>query len=227
MESPIVLIDKPKGISSFDVIRILRKELGVRKIGHAGTLDPLASGLMILGVGEGTKMLTELVGLQKTYYAEIILGKKTTTGDMEGDIVSKKNATHLTTREVLDALARIVGVQHLPVPAYSAIKRDGEALYKKARRGQPVDAPIKEMKIYSMTLDVFDYETDSVIAGVTMDVSSGSYVRSIAEEIGRLLDVPATTKEIRRLRIGDFDIKDARTVSIPTHFKTRVTPKSA
>ena len=135
METPehILLVDKPKGITSFDVIRRLRRELGIKKMGHAGTLDPLASGLMILGVGEGTKKLTEFIKLDKEYIAEIRVGEKRSTGDLEGVVLESVKVEALDTELVKEELQGMGGVLTLPVSAYSAIKKDGVPMYKRAR----------------------------------------------------------------------------------------------
>ena len=140
MEEDIILVDKPKGITSFGVISRMRRKLNIRKIGHAGTLDPLATGLMILGVGKGTKKLTNYIKLDKIYESEVLLGIKTTTGDMEGEIVKneKLKIKNLNLKKINEVLESLVGEIELPVSIYSAIKQNGEALYKKARRGEEV-----------------------------------------------------------------------------------------
>jgi tRNA pseudouridine55 synthase len=212
MENDILLVDKPKGITSFDVIRRLRKKIGIRKMGHAGTLDPLASGLLVVGVGSGTKKLKDLIGLPKTYEAEILIGRRTTTGDMEGEIVESKKVESLKAEELAGVLKGMVGVLELPVPVYSAIKKDGKPLYKYARQGEKVDVPIKEMKIYDIELLDVSCSDGECILSVRMDVGSGTYVRSVAEEVGRRLGFPATVKELRRTRVGDFDVKDAQKI---------------
>jgi len=204
-----LLIDKPRGITSFDVIRVLRKKLGIRKLGHAGTLDPLATGLMLIGVGEGTKKLTELIGLPKTYEAEILLGIKTDTGDLEGKVLKEKEITTIDRSNLKGVLDSMKGVLKLPVPAYSAIKRGGEPLYKKARRGEKVETPIKEMEVREIALLEAFPDDSRYVLKVRMDVSSGTYVRSVAEEIGRRLGVPATVRALRRTRIGEYCVKDA------------------
>jgi tRNA pseudouridine55 synthase len=210
-QSELLLIDKPKGITSFDVVRILRRRLGIRKIGHAGTLDPLASGLMILGIEKGTKKLTNLIKLDKDYSAEIILGEKRTTGDMEGDIIESKDISknRFSTSEIEKALNSMIGELNLPVPVYSAIKRDGQALYKKARKGQKVDPPIKKMKVISANLKKIKYKNKRAHVFVNFSVGSGTYIRSLAEELGKRLGVPATLGNLRRTRVGDFHIKNA------------------
>jgi len=208
----LLLIDKPKGITSFDVIRRLRKKLGIRKMGHAGTLDPLATGLLLIGVEGGTKKLKDLIGLPKVYEAEILLGKKTTTGDLEGEVIESKEVEDLNEEGVARVLEEMIGDLQLPVPIYSAIKKEGKPLYKYARKGEEVEIPIKTMKIYTMELlDTFSMD-DMYVLSVRMEVGSGTYVRSVAEEIGSRLGFPATVKELRRTKVGEFDIKDAEKI---------------
>jgi len=207
----ILLVDKPKGVTSFDVIRILRKKLNIRKMGHAGTLDPLASGLMIIGVGDGTKKLKDFIGLPKTYEAEILFGIKTDTGDIMGKTLEETNVNSSIYRSidknrVQKVLSEMVGVLKLPIPAYSAIKRGGESLYKKARRGEKFVLSVGEMEILSAKF----IGIENNILKAEFGVSSGTYIRSIAEEIGRRLGVLATLKELRRTRIGDYAIEDVR-----------------
>lgn len=222
-DSDILLIDKPKGITSFDVIRLLRKKMNIRKMGHAGTLDPLASGLMIIGVGPGTKKLADLIKLDKTYEAEILIGEQRTTGDLEGEIISEVAITELDMKDrlskekVTDVLNSLIGSNDLPVPIYSAIKRGGEALYKKARRGEDVDLPLKTMTVNHFVLNKIIFEDGDIEKGtpprvrifVVFDVGSGTYIRTLAEELGRRLNFPATLGNLRRTRVGDFYIEDA------------------
>jgi tRNA pseudouridine55 synthase len=208
----ILFADKPKGISSFDVIRILRRQLGVKKIGHAGTLDPLASGLMILGIGKGTKRLGEYLKLPKRYEVEILLGESRTTGDMEGEITESTKVLRLNKNKVKKILKEMEGELELFVPRYSAIKLGGERLYRKARRGEVFVAPKKVMKLHSLKLKKIRKEFDKYTLFVSMDVGSGAYVRSIAEEIGKRLGYPAVTKELRRTKIGKHRIWKARKI---------------
>lgn len=208
----ILLIDKPKGITSFDVIRKLRKELRGTKMGHAGTLDPLASGLMIIATGKNTKKLNHFLKLPKTYDVEIIIGESRTTGDMEGEVIDSSEVDELSEKEVLNVLEGLIGTVSLQVPKYSAIKVGGEPLYKKARRGDEFEPPVKEMLITDIRLLNVKKEGEHYILYVSMDVGSGAYVRSIAEEIGRRLGYPAVVRELRRTVIGDFVIEDARTL---------------
>ena len=208
----IILVDKPKGISSFDVVRILRKELNVKKIGHAGTLDPLASGLMIMGIGSGTKKLGEYLRLPKRYEVEILIGESRTTGDMEGEIISSVSVANLDKKKVKKVLREMEGNLELSVPKYSAIKVGGERLYKKARRGEVFTAPKKTMKLYKLKLKGVRKEFEKFTLFVRMDVGSGAYVRSIAEEIGKRLGYPAVTKSLRRTKIGKYRVWRAKKI---------------
>ena len=207
----IILIDKPKGITSFDVIRILRRKYKIRKMGHSGTLDPLATGLMIIGIEEGTKELKNLIGLNKEYQASILLGQQTTTGDIDGDIIKTKKVNKINIKKVEKILKEITGKILLPVPVYSAIKVKGQPLYKIARKKgyKSIIPPKKEMEIFWIKIKNHHKEGDYYILNLEMKVGSGTYIRSIAEKIGRKLTIPATVKELRRIRIGKFKVEDA------------------
>lgn len=212
INSKIVLVDKPKGISSFDVVRIMQKKLQTRKIGHAGTLDPLASGLMLLGVGKGTKQLTSLLGLPKVYEVSMLLGRQTTTGDLEGTILAESEVKSFDIAQLSEILPEMVGTISLPVPKYSAIKVAGKRLYEYAREGLDVEIPIKEMELHTLIpTDVRKTELGFVV-DVTMGVGSGVYIRSVAEEIGRRLDIPVTLYDLRRVTIGEYSVSDAQSI---------------
>lgn len=204
----LILVDKPKGITSFDVIRILRKKLNIRKMGHSGTLDPNASGLMLIGLGGGTKQLSQFIGLPKTYEAEILLGKKTDSGDITGKVIEEKSVPTLTKLEVEKLIAAMVGEHTLEVPMYSAIKKDGKPLYKYARSGEVVEVPQKTMKILSANLQSLQGETLQVF----FEVSSGTYIRTLAELLAKRLGTVGTIVNLRRLSIGNYDIKDAMVI---------------
>ena len=213
----ILLIDKPAGKTSMDVIRVLRRKLGIKKIGHAGTLDPLATGLMLIGIGPGTKKLTELVKLDKEYVAEIRIGERRSTGDLEGTILEEKVVVNLSKDSVETALASMLGMLNLPVSAYSAIKVAGVAMYKKARqaekKGEVVeDVPMRDMRVDEAELLSYEMGGGRAVATVRFTVGSGTYVRSLAEELGRRLNYPATLQNLCRTKVGEFDIKDAETL---------------
>jgi len=175
----IVLVDKPKGITSFDIIRILRRKYKIRKMGHSGTLDPL--------------------------------GQQTSTGDMEGEIIKSKKINKINIQQVEKVLKEITGKILLPVPVYSAIKVKGQPLYKVARKKgyKSVTPPKKEMEVFWIKIKNHHKEGDCYVLNLEMKVKSGTYVRSIVEEIGRKLKLPATVKELRRTKIGKFKVENA------------------
>jgi len=216
----LLLIDKPVGPSSFAVLKDLRRlytaetDLPAPKMGHAGTLDPLASGLLLVGVGPGTKHLKDYVGLNKEYLAGIRLGEERTTGDLEGDIVRHKVVGHITDTDARTVLSALVGTKRLPVPAYSAVKRGGVPLYKKARQaaksGATIKTPVRDMEIYQSELLAPPKKQGSqMLLKVKFLVSSGTYIRSLAVEVGRRLNYPATLATLRRLKVGEFSVTDA------------------
>ena len=217
MELPpdILLIDKPKGITSFDVIRRLRRELGIKKMGHAGTLDPLATGLMIIGIEKGTKKLNEYLKLPKEYIAEIRLGERRSTGDLEGAILESKVVENIDESFIQEVITGMVGTQSLPVSAYSAIKKDGVPMYKRARKAEKSgkvieDVPLRDMEVTEVELLKIEYVDSFCVLTVRFYVGSGTYIRSLAEEVGRRLGYPATLQNLRRTKIGEFRIEDAR-----------------
>ena len=223
------MIDKPYNITSFDVIRRLRRmysdtHSGAKapKMGHAGTLDPLATGLMLLGVGKGTKKLAELIKLDKEYIAEVRLGETRTTGDMEGEVVEETEVTE--TVEILQAkistvLPTMRGTQTLPVSAYSAIKVDGVPMYKRARKAEltgdtVVDVPMRDMTVHEVELLSVTVGDNRAVVTIRFSVASGTYIRSLAEELGRRLGHPATLQNLRRTMVGDYRIEDAQVCEI-------------
>ncbi len=224
MPDTLIFLDKPAGITSAKAVARVKRALGVRKAGHAGTLDPLATGLLIIGINEGTKKLSEYLKLPKTYEAEILLGLRTATGDLEGKVLEEKPVGEIAESAVQEALAGMVGTLELPVSPYSALKRGGEPLYKKARRGEEVEPVIRNMEIRSAEfLGISETHHSSflqkarmmpgVIVRTRFDVGSGTYIRSLAEELGRRLGYPATLAGLRRTRIGEFRIEDAKALS--------------
>jgi tRNA pseudouridine55 synthase len=220
--SEIVLIDKPAGMTSFGVVARVRRILGVKKAGHAGTLDPLATGLMVVGVGKGTKLLTNLVKLDKEYVTEILIGQRRSTGDMEGVVLEERAvATTFSDEEITTTLQSLLGDITLPVSAYSAIKIDGVPMYKRARaaeqKGEVADpVPARAMRVDEVELlesKPFEFEDKHFqLVTVRFAVGSGTYIRSLGEEFGRRLGYPATLYSLRRTRVGEFRITDAVTL---------------
>ena len=218
MEDGIVLIDKPAGWTSFDVVAKIRghirrgyTEQGIKptkrqqKVGHAGTLDPFATGLLVILLGEATKKATEFLKLDKVYEAEIILGKESTTGDPEGELTAVSN-TKPTAEEVQAVLAAFTGEIRQRPPIFSAIKINGQRAYKLARDGKEVEVPERTVTIHS--LELLDYAYPSL--KIRTHVGSGTYIRSLAVDIGKALSTGAYCKTLRRTRIADWSIDDAK-----------------
>lgn len=221
----VMLIDKVAGITSFDVIRRLRiiykdknKTNKAPKMGHAGTLDPLATGLMIIGVGTGTKKLGELIKLDKEYVAEILIGESRTTSDMEGAVVGAVDAVEISPEDIVTAVKKLIGTIKLPVSAYSAIKKDGVPMYKRARESAKLgeivtNVPWREMTIYEAEVeDIYVVKVSGIkrmIVKVRFFVASGTYIRSLAEKLGSDLGYPACLYSLRRTKIGKFRVEDA------------------
>lgn len=219
----ILLVDKPYGVSSFAVVAATRRQLEVKKVGHAGTLDPLATGLMVLGIGTGTKKLTELIKLDKEYVAEVRFGEARTTDDMEGEVTEVTDGSVVTKQAVETALKKLVGEIELPVSAYSAIKKNGVPFYKKARKAAlhgetlpPEDLPMRLMKVYEAELLQFsvDIENNRSVATVRFAVGSGTYIRSLAKALGASLAQVAVLQNLRRTKVGRFVIDDAVSIEI-------------
>lgn len=226
MEDQIILIDKPSGISSFGVVAKvrakLRDEFGHKvKVGHTGTLDPFATGLLILLSGKMTKKSNDLLKKDKIYEATLKLGFTSTTGDPEGEITeyNKTNTPNKPTPTKADielALKQFLGQITQTPPKFSAIKINGQRAYKLARKGQDFEIPTRTVEIYS--IDILDYHYP--VLTIRTHVSSGTYIRTLAEDIGKFLGTGAYLTALRRIKIGPYDIKDAKPLSDFTTTKT-------
>jgi tRNA pseudouridine55 synthase len=194
--SGILLVDKPAGPTSFDIVAATRRRTGART-GHAGTLDPFASGLLLLLSGAATRLQGRFVGLDKRYVTEIDLSAQTTTGDPEGEIVEEHDPP--APEEFAEKLDALRGVVELPIPAASAVKIGGERAYKLHRRGVAVEMPVRRMTVHELSLDGYD----DGAARLDLLVSSGTYVRAIAEALG------GHCRTLRRTEIGPFSIDEA------------------
>jgi len=200
-----LLIDKPVGISSFDVIRKLRRILGIKKIGHAGTLDPFATGLLICATGQYTRLLKYAEAQSKTYHASLILGKKSSTGDPEGEIIASSETNY--SPEIFAALEeKILALDSLRVPQYSAVKINGKRAYKLAREGESPEMPIRPVKIYDFCISQTE---DPSILDYRVKVSKGTYIRALSEYIAEILGCVGMTSALRREAIGEIDVVDA------------------
>ncbi len=211
IENDVLLVHKPKGISSFGLVAQMRKILGTRKVGHAGTLDPLASGLMIIGFHKGTKKLKNYLGLDKVYIADILIGKSTTTGDAEGEVIEeKKYLSDIHEEDIETSLKSLVGERYYPAPLYSAVKVNGKPLYKYAREGvEPPFIPEKKMHLKNYQIMETYQNGNYFHMKLRVGVGSGTYVRTLAEEVGKKLGYPASLQSLYRLSVGQYQDKDA------------------
>ena len=204
-EGKILLINKPLNWTSFDVVKKLRNTLGVKKIGHAGTLDPLATGLLIIGTGKFTKKLHELQGLDKTYEGIFEIGKTTPSFDLETEFNSSADITHLKEGDFDRAVLKLSGSISQVPPAHSAVKVKGERAYKKARQNQEVKIEPRQV-----TISQFDIEIEHIPdIHFKVDCSKGTYIRSLARDFGQELGVGAYLKKLTRTRIGSYSLQDA------------------
>ena len=210
MEGKLLLIDKPAGMTSHDVVDRVRRIFKTRKVGHAGTLDPFATGLLIVGIESATKQLTALVGLDKTYEATARLGSTSTTFDPEGEITESNNSTIPTLEDIEHAFDAFRGGYEQLAPLHSAKKIGGKKLYELARSGTATEEmrPSKHVSIDELVVTRYEWpELDFRVSS-----SSGTYIRSLADDIGRTLGCGGYLTALRRTRIGTYDIKDAKTI---------------
>ena len=218
--SGILLIDKPTGITSHDVVYQVRNKTGVRKVGHTGTLDPLATGLLIILVGrEFTRRQSEFLKQDKEYLCKIQLGLETDSYDVDGQItkeVSWKELEKISQLDLEKVLDKFKGEIIQIVPAFSAVKVKGQKLYEKARRGEidKNDLPSRKVNIKELELIDFkkDEESQTIFFNIKVACSSGTYIRSIAHDVGQELGVGATVSELRRTKIGEFKLEIAATL---------------
>jgi tRNA pseudouridine55 synthase len=206
-EGRVLLIDKPLRWTSFDVVNKLRNKLKVKKVGHAGTLDPLATGLLIICVGKFTKRIEEFMGMEKEYTGKFVIGQTTNSYDLETPVSEKKDISHITEEKIQNAKLAFIGkISQLP-PAHSAIKVGGKRAYEFARQG-------KEVQLQPRAVEISEFEiTDIQLPEISFRVvcSKGTYIRSIARDFGEALGVGAYLSQLCRTRIGSYLLKDAVT----------------
>lgn len=204
-EGKILLINKPVSWTSFDVVKKLRSVLKVKKIGHAGTLDPLATGLLIIGTGKFTKKLHELQGLDKTYEGIFEIGKTTPSFDLETEFDSSADISSIVPMDFEKAREKLSGAISQVPPAYSAVKVGGERAYKKARKNQAVKLEPRDVTLHKFEINIENLPE----VGFTIDCTKGTYIRSIARDLGVELGVGAYLKKLVRSRIGSYSLADA------------------
>lgn len=212
-EGRVLLLDKPVGPTSFDAVAAVKRGWRERRVGHTGTLDPLADGLLVVCVGEATKLVPYLTDCDKVYEATIRLGRETRSGDLDGETVSEVPiavAEAVETPRILESFARLTGEIEQRPPVFSAIKVDGRPLYARARAGEDVEAPLRQVRV-----DAFDLlARDGAELRVRVACGKGTYIRSLAIDVGRAVGVGGHLTALRRTRLGSFDVGDA--VSLAT-----------
>lgn len=200
----ILVVDKPAGMTSHDVVDRVRKRFQIKRVGHAGTLDPLATGVLVILVGKATKLFEKFVTFDKGYNATFILGMATNSSDVEGEVLSRRPYMHITEDQIREIFKKYEGeIQQLP-PMVSAVKMGGKKLYELARKGITVERTPRDIRIDSLVLEKFDLPNIQF----QLECSKGTYVRQLAEDIGNDLGCGACISRIRRTSVGPFTLKD-------------------
>ncbi|GAB2759352.1 tRNA pseudouridine(55) synthase TruB [Sinomonas soli] len=214
MLSGLVIVDKPRGWTSHDVVGKVRRLAGTRKVGHAGTLDPMATGVLVVGINKATRLLSHIVGTEKTYSATIRLGQRTVTDDAEGEILEERIAAAVTEQQIRDAAAKLTG-DILQVPSsVSAIKVAGERSYARVRAGKEVVLEARPVTIHSFDIHGVRRERGGRLqdVDVTVRCSSGTYIRALARDLGADLGVGGHLTALRRTQVGPYRIEQAHTL---------------
>jgi tRNA pseudouridine55 synthase len=211
-EAGLVIVDKPAGMTSHDVVGRCRRLFGTRKVGHAGTLDPMATGVLVVGIERATKILGLLTATDKSYSATIRLGQTTTTEDAEGEVLQTVSAAHVTDEQLESAVAALRGdIAQVP-SAVSAIKVGGQRAYKLAREGQTVELAARPVRIDRFDVTAVRRVDDFADVDVEVDCSSGTYIRALARDVGATLGVGGHLTALRRTKVGRYGLGEARTL---------------
>ncbi|MFD6751955.1 tRNA pseudouridine(55) synthase TruB [Micromonospora gifhornensis] len=209
----LIVVDKPGGMTSHDVVARLRRLARTRRVGHGGTLDPMATGVLVIGVGRATRLLTYVIGADKTYAATIRLGQSTVTDDAEGDVISTAPAGGVTDEAIRAALAALTGEIDQVPSAVSAIKINGRRAYKRVRDGESVDLPARRVTVSRLdVLAIRRDQPDLVDVDVEVACSTGTYIRAIARDAGLALQVGGHLTALRRTAVGGFTLAEAATL---------------
>jgi len=204
----ILLVDKPSGVTSHDVVDMVRHKFGIRQVGHAGTLDPLAEGLLIMLVGKATKLFEKFVGFDKEYFGILKLGEVTTTCDCQGEVTKTGDVALATEEKIKEAFARFEGpIDQIP-PMVSALRVKGKRLYKLARKGITIDRQPRKIKIYKLVIQ----KVNLPYIEFYTHCSKGTYIRKLAEDIGDAIGCGAHIVKIKRLSVGPYKLEDAISV---------------
>ncbi len=214
LQDGFVIIDKPAGITSHDVVAKLRKTLGTKQVGHAGTLDPMATGVLVIGVNRATKFLQYITQGKKAYHAQIRLGQVTASDDAQGEIISTSDTSNVSDQEIREFLATQIGsIMQVPTKV-SAIKINGQRAYDLVREGKEVEIPARQIDIYK--LDVIEIKRGEFLdIEITVECSAGTYIRSIARDLGSSLGVGGHLISLRRSLVAPFSLSDCSSLESP------------
>ena len=218
----VLNIFKPKGMSSFDVVRVVKKVAGTGKVGHTGTLDPEATGVLPICIGRATKIIDYIMNSEKVYEVTFKLGIRTTTYDLEGDVLEERDTTNVKDEEILEAIKSFIGEYSQVPPMYSALKKNGVRLYELARQGIEVEREGRLITIYNLE----DIKIENPFVSMKVTCSKGTYIRSLCYDIGEKLDVFATMTELNRAKTSVFsqeesiNINDLTKENISNHILT-------
>ncbi len=204
----VIIVDKPQGYTSHDIVNIIRKSLNIKKVGHTGTLDPNATGVLPILIGDATKISKYLIEHDKSYIAELKLGKSTTTGDNEGETVEEKAVPKLSKEEIEAVLQSFKGKQTQVPPIYSSIKVNGKKAYEYARQGKEIELQAREIEIHD--IKQISFEKDTITFKVSC--SKGTYIRVLCEDIAKKLNTVGFMNNLRRTQVDKFNIDKAITI---------------
>jgi tRNA pseudouridine55 synthase len=207
-----LVVDKAAGITSHDVVAIARRALGTKKVGHAGTLDPMATGVLVLGFGNGTRLLQYITDGAKSYLATIVLGASTVTDDAEGEILQERNAAAITDEAIQGELAKMVGAIQQRPSSVSAVKVGGERAYARVRAGEEFELPSREVSISSIDINDIRRIGSKIEVDIEVTCGPGTFIRAIARDCGDRLGVGGHLNKLRRTRVAPFDLSQSFTV---------------
>ena len=212
--SGLILVDKPAGWTSHDVVSRTRKIAGTRKVGHAGTLDPMATGMLVIGFNKATRLLTYIVDTTKIYRATIRLGHNTTTDDADGEITQTRYANAVTKDDITAAIADLTGTIHQVPSAVSAIKIEGKRAYQRVRDGETVEIPAREVTVHRFDIESIHRADDGKTIDIDVEVecTAGTYIRALARDLGEALQTGGYLTALRRTAVGPYRIEDAVTI---------------
>ncbi|MEU7980611.1 tRNA pseudouridine(55) synthase TruB [Micromonospora sp. NPDC049081] len=209
----LIVVDKPGGMTSHDVVARIRRLARTRRVGHGGTLDPMATGVLVIGVGRATRLLTYVIGAGKSYTATVRLGQATVTDDAEGDVLTATPAGELTDAAIRAVFGPLTGEIDQVPSAVSAIKINGERAYKRVRDGESVELPARRVTVSRLDVSAIRRDTPDVVdVDVDVDCSSGTYIRALARDAGRSLGVGGHLTALRRTAVGSFTLAESATL---------------